>query len=79
MVTRLKLDASSLIKQHAKKYGRQILARALEACNERFPNLPIFIQAQTYLQSFYASSGFKPISDDYLEDGISHIDMILEN
>ena len=62
-----------------KGYGRQILARALEACNERFPNLPVFIQAQTYLQSFYASFGFKPISDDYLEDGISHIDMILEN
>ncbi|MGX4686952.1 GNAT family N-acetyltransferase [Vagococcus sp. JNUCC 83] len=32
-------------------------------------------QAQAYLQEFYQSFGFKPISEVYLEDNIPHIDM----
>ncbi|MDE6948721.1 MAG: GNAT family N-acetyltransferase, partial [Limosilactobacillus sp.] len=38
----------------------------------------IQIQAQTYLQSYYASSGLKLISDVYLEDNIPHLDMVLD-
>ncbi|MGY3780096.1 GNAT family N-acetyltransferase [Streptococcus gallolyticus] len=36
-------------------------------------------EIHAYLQPFYASFGFKTFSDEYLEDGIPHIDMILEN
>ncbi len=36
-------------------------------------------EVHAYLQTSYTSFGFKTISDEYLEDGIPHIDMILEN
>lgn len=37
----------------------------------------IKIQAQAYLLDFYKSFGFYAISDEYLEDGIPHVDMLL--
>lgn len=43
--------------------------------NKRYPNRPVKIQAQAYLEKFYGSFGFKSVSDYYLEDDIKHIDM----
>lgn len=36
-------------------------------------------EIHAYLQISYTSFAFKTISDEYLENGIPHIDMILEN
>jgi ElaA protein len=58
--------------------GKEIVAATLKEITQRFPNVKIRIQAQTYLQDFYSSFGFKTISETYLEDGIPHIDMILK-
>ncbi|GMA44928.1 hypothetical protein GCM10025853_23850 [Tetragenococcus halophilus subsp. halophilus DSM 20339] len=33
------------------------------------------IEAQTYLYNFYTSFGFEAVSEEYLEDGIPHINM----
>jgi ElaA protein len=41
-----------------------------------WPNERIQIGAQDYLKKFYASHGFKAVSETYIEDGIPHIDMI---
>lgn len=64
-------------RQH--KLGRQIFATAINELTQRFPNKDIKIQAQSYLKNFYGSFGFKAVSDLYLEDGISHVDMVLQN
>ena len=37
----------------------------------------IKIGSQEYVRNFYASFGFKEISDVYDEDGIAHVDMML--
>lgn len=58
--------------------GRDLVAKALTISKERYPDKPVFAQAQTYLQDFYASFGFKAISEAYLEDNIPHIDMLLD-
>lgn len=58
--------------------GRQIVDKALDYCQENYPNLPIFAQAQAYLENFYMIFGFKAISECYLEDNIPHIDMLKE-
>ena len=55
--------------------GRQLIEKVLTEIQHQWANKPIHIQAQTYLQDFYASFGFKAISEVYLEDGIPHIDM----
>ena len=54
--------------------GRNLL---LEYAKTHFSGLPIHAQAQAYLQAFYASFGFHPVSEIYLEDDIPHIDMII--
>ncbi|MCP9614550.1 GNAT family N-acetyltransferase [Levilactobacillus brevis] len=58
--------------------GQQIVQATLDAIAKRFPGKPIQIQAQAYLQKFYAGFGFKPVSAVYLEDDIPHLDMRLE-
>ena len=58
--------------------GKEIVATTIEEIQKRFPKKNIQIQAQEYLQEFYESFGFKPISKVYLEDNIPHLDMLLE-
>lgn len=55
--------------------GRALMERALQACEQHWPGRAVEIQAQAYLQGFYASLGFRPISEVYPDDGIAHIDM----
>ena len=58
------------------RLGDALMREALNACAERFPGAPVFLSAQSHLQKFYGSFGFKPVSDEYLEDGIPHVDML---
>ena len=58
--------------------GRMLMLKSIEAAYHFFGQVPIKIQAQSYLRAFYESLGFVGIGADYLEDGILHIDMILE-
>lgn len=58
--------------------GKKIVAATIDEIKQRFPNQPIQIQAQAYLQKFYTGFGFKAISDVYLEDNIPHLDMLMK-
>lgn len=60
------------------EYGRQLVQATIDETKRLFSNKTIQIQAQAYLKEFYASFGFKPISDVYLEDNIPHLDMVLD-
>ncbi|SDQ13564.1 GNAT family N-acetyltransferase [Flagellimonas zhangzhouensis] len=61
-----------------RKYGlgKQIMQASLTAIEEKFPNQPIEISAQSYLLKFYTELGFKAFGDEYLEDGIPHKRML---
>jgi len=68
-----------VVKKYRKSgLGEKIVSATIDEIKQRFPNQPIQIQAQAYLQKFYAQFGFQPISDVYLEDNIPHLDMILK-
>jgi len=56
--------------------GRVLIDLALEKIEEEFGAQAIQIGAQSYLKKFYGSFGFEPVSEEYLEDGIPHVDMI---
>ncbi|MET3612463.1 ElaA protein [Rhizobium aquaticum] len=58
------------------RLGGALMEEALNACASRFPGAPVFLSAQSHLQRFYGSFGFKPVSKEYLEDGIPHVDML---
>lgn len=56
--------------------GRTIVARAVAACEARYPGQGIRISAQEYLRRFYGDFGFVAVSDVYLEDNIDHVEML---
>ena len=56
--------------------GRALMAEALARVAEIAPGAPVRIGAQKYLERFYASFGFARAGDDYLEDGIVHLEML---
>ncbi|MFK7829678.1 MAG: GNAT family N-acetyltransferase [Congregibacter sp.] len=58
--------------------GRELVKNGIAFNFRTWPGQPIQIGAQTYLQGFYASLGFEVCSDPYLEDGIGHVDMRLD-
>jgi len=59
-----------------KGIAQELLERAIAFIHKELEETTIKIQAQEYLQEFYGSFGFVPISKVYLEDNIPHIDMI---
>lgn len=54
--------------------GRELMQRGLRAMTS---GAPIRISAQAYLERFYRELGFERASDDYDEDGIRHLEMLL--
>ena len=58
-------------------YGRTLMSKAIEFILKELNEPEIKIQAQSYLCKFYGSLGFKAISEEYLEDDIPHVDMLL--
>ncbi len=53
--------------------GRRLMSAMLEAVEDE-PS--VFMEAQTYLISFYEGFGFEVVSEEFLEDGIPHVKMI---
>ncbi len=53
-----------------------MMQKAFEQIRRNWPDDDIKIGAQVYLKDFYKSLGFEESSENYLEDGIPHIDMI---
>lgn len=59
------------------QYGNQIMIASIQAVKQYFNEITIKISAQCYLKKFYNSLGFKEVGEEYLEDGIPHIAMLL--
>lgn len=56
--------------------GRELVRRAVEQAVSLHPGQGIRISAQAHLARFYAGFGFAPVGEEYLEDGIPHIEML---
>jgi ElaA protein len=56
--------------------GREAMMRAIDYMQTAYPGRDICISAQTYLENFYGSFGFRTVSEPYLEDDIPHIEML---
>ncbi len=53
----------------------ELMVKLMSAGAIQWPSRPIELSAQTTALSFYQSLGFVTTSEEYLEDGIEHIDM----
>jgi len=60
----------------SKGLGRELMTRAVAVIEARYPEQPIRISAQQYLEKFYKSLGFVTVSEPYLEDNIPHLEML---
>ncbi len=61
-----------------RKIATVLMRKSIDTINNSWNEPVIRISAQTYLSGFYASLGFKPVSVEYMEDGIPHRSMIWE-
>ena len=60
----------------SKQLGHTIMKASILALQERYDMHQIEISAQSYLERFYETHGFKAEGAEYLEDGIPHKKMI---
>ena len=58
--------------------GKELVTRGIKHNLAQWPGTDIKIGAQAHLQRFYEEYGFVKVSEVYDEDGIPHIDMVLE-
>ena len=58
--------------------GSKVLTEGIKQATEIFGAKEIYLEAQTYAKGLYEKQGFKQISEEFLEDGIPHIKMILK-
>ena len=56
--------------------GSRIVAEGIRAAKEKFGARVITIEAQTYAKGLYEKAGFIQSSEEFLEDGIPHIQMV---
>ncbi len=66
-----------VVARQARGHGlaHELIRRSINECYRRWPTQDIWLGAQAHLQHFYAAHGFVRCSEDYLEDGIAHLDM----
>lgn len=76
-------DAVMIGRVIAAQRGRGLGAEVLRAGIAAARSLPgsdrIRIEAQSYAQGFYEKAGFVRCSDEFDEDGIPHVQMVLES
>lgn len=67
-----------LTTDRGKGYGNIILKEGIKTAKEKLNADIIKIEAQSYAKGYYEKFGFKQVSNEFLEDGIPHIEMILK-
>ena len=58
------------------KRGNQIMIHSIKVIETLYQTKTIIISAQSHLKFFYNNFGFYSVGNEYLEDGIPHIEMI---
>ena len=64
--------------KHGTGLGGELLKRGIREIRDQMKPKRIIIEAQTYAIGFYEREGFRICSDEFPEDGIPHVRMLLE-
>ena len=68
-----------LTTERNKGYSNILIKEGIKVAKEKYNADKIKIEAQVYAKKMYEKHGFKQVSNEFLEDGIPHIIMLLEN
>lgn len=63
--------------EHGTGLGGKLLRAGIECIKEKYYPRKIFIEAQCYAVGYYEREGFQICSEEFLEDGIPHVQMEL--
>jgi len=63
---------------HGTGLGGKLLKEGISIIKKKMNPSSIYIEAQCYAIGFYEREGFVVTSDEFLEDGIPHVKMILK-
>ncbi len=63
--------------EHGKGLGGRLLRKGVDVAESFFDADSIYLEAQKYATGYYEKAGFKVVSDEFLEDGIPHVQMEL--
>ena len=58
--------------------GSRILSEGIKVAKNKLKATTIKIEAQSYAKGLYERQGFNQVSEEFLEDGIPHVLMILD-
>ena len=61
-----------------KGLGATVLSKGIEEIKSRYHPKRIILDAQKYATGFYERAGFYAVGDEFLEEGIMHIKMVLD-
>ncbi len=61
--------------EHGKGLGGELLLQGIMAAEHYYGYKEMYLEAQTYAIGYYQKQGFEVVSDEFLEDGISHVKM----
>lgn len=64
--------------EHGNGLGGRLLTEGIEKIKSIFAPKHIYIEAQCYAIGYYAKVGFEVCSEEFLEDGIPHVQMMLD-
>lgn len=62
--------------KHGAGLGKKILQEGIKVAKMKMQAEKIYIEAQKYAIGFYEQAGFEVCSEEFLEDGIPHVEMI---
>ncbi|WP_336730594.1 GNAT family N-acetyltransferase [Achromobacter ruhlandii] len=57
--------------------GHELMRRAKDEVARLWPGQPVYLGAQARLRAYYAGHGFVPVTEEYIEDGIPHVGILL--
>ncbi len=64
--------------QHGTGLGGKLLKEGIAQIREKMNPGQLYIEAQCYATGYYEREGFKVCSDEFPEDGIPHVQMVLD-
>lgn len=67
-----------LTMEHGKGLGGLLLRDGIAYIRKNMNPKRIYIEAQCYATGYYEREGFQVCSEEFLEDGIPHVGMVLE-
>jgi ElaA protein len=56
--------------------GNQLMADSMNFVRDKYGEVPVRLSAQKHLENYYGNHGFKSTGNEYLEDGIPHVEML---